>query len=723
MPQIESLRLLDVSQRIIDVLKKNGIHGLRGFQYLSLHAILTENKNVLVASPSGSGKTLVGEIALVNSALNGKKGIYTSPYRAICNEKYERFKKLYAPLGLKIGISTGDFSFELADFDDIDILICTYERFDSVLRHLDPEKVKAIEYVVVDEIHNVGEQKRGPRLESWIARLLFLYPEIKIIGLSATIANPDTLANWLNAELIINSKRPVPLEYKIINIGNKNAYLIELAEKAITDDKSLIIFTARRKDAESLALKLARIAEVKVPSDIKSHLAAFVDELYNRDEYQTRLARKLLSVIRKGVAFHHAGLDYPQRALVESLFLERKIKILVGTTTLGAGINVPAAIVVVRDPSVPNYIVSLNGAMVQEHVIMTPLSANNIHQMLGRAGRPGYEEKGLGIILVSTEAEGVALLHKYFDPRTKKPKYDSIDSQMDADSLMEAILALICTVGGADVNKLLEYLRHTLYFKQNKFQQDEINSLLELTTLNVSGLIKLNTEPNEFIVARQYSDKDISIIRISKTLIEALVKNIPCGFSSKPYCNCKIYQKLSIEGKLCRHLAGLSLYLAKKYPEIAYLKLPKIMHYKSPLQQLMLQQFVYEADGMYYCTDLGMHTVKLYFHPQTALYLKYSLHKVSSIIDFLLLINRVVALESHTQTNQNYSSAIFSLIRGDSFQQVIDRFDIAPGDLENYLNVVKWAVNAVTTFAGLLGLLNVKEIGEQIQISLANLLK
>lgn len=718
---ISVLQNLDVPIKIGTTLKDSGITHLRSFQYLSLYSILIKKRNVLITSPSGSGKTLIGEVALIDSALHGKRGIFAAPYRAICNEKFDRFKRLYEPLGIKIGISTGDFNLDFEELANIDVLVCTYERFDSITRQVGKDGLLNVERVVIDEIHNIGEPKRGPRLEATLARLIYFYPKVQLIGLSATIANPQQLAKWLNAELITNVSRPVPLEYKIIQSYDKNATVTELVEDAISKDKSVIVFTARRKDSESLALKLARIVDVKLSETLKIYLRSLVNDLQDDPEYHSRMSRKLLATIKKGVAFHHAGLNYPHRSLVESLFTKRKIKVIVGTTTLGAGINVPAGVVIIRDPTVPSYIVSVHNGIINERTIMLPLSANKVHQMLGRAGRPGFEDKGTGIILVSSNSEATALYYKYFDFETKKPKYEPIESQMDLQSLMEAILTFIYSNGATTRDDIIKYLKNTYSYLLNPLDDPELSSLLEISPINIKALMKLCSDKDEFLSSLEYKDEDVTILRLSKYLIEGIVDGMPCGFTNRPYCNCAKYHEVKVEGKLCRHLIKLGCHISEKYPDIALIKIPKLVTQTTPLEQLLSQNFVYELDEKFYCTDLGRNTVKLYFRPHTALYLKIALPRVRSLLDFLSMVNRVVALESFTQLKPSYSNALLAIIRGSDLLDVSDKFEIAPGDLENYLSMLKWIISAVTSFSELLGLMDTKNIGEQVLASLASI--
>ena len=176
---------------------------------------LLERKNILVCSPTASGKTLVAEIALVENAIRMKKiGIYLAPLKALANEKYKEFKKKY-PF-LKIGISTGDFDSDDNKLGYYDILFLTAEKADSLIRHKS-SWINDKGIVVIDEFHLLNDIKRGPVLEIVITLLKQFLKDVQFIALSATVGNPKEIANWLDANLVYDEWRPVKLKLGILN--------------------------------------------------------------------------------------------------------------------------------------------------------------------------------------------------------------------------------------------------------------------------------------------------------------------------------------------------------------------------------------------------------------------------------------------------------------------------------------------------------------------------
>lgn len=192
------------------LLEKEGISELRPGQKKAIEAGLLEGKSQLICTPTASGKTVIAEMAFLSHILSGKgKTVYIVPLKALANEKYNEFKRKYSSL-LKVGISTGDLDSSGSQLGEYDLIICTSEKLDSLLRHHTPW-IKYVSLLVIDEIHLLNDSSRGPTLEILIIILRRLLKNIQIVGLSATIGNPEELAGWLGAELIKDDYRPVEL--------------------------------------------------------------------------------------------------------------------------------------------------------------------------------------------------------------------------------------------------------------------------------------------------------------------------------------------------------------------------------------------------------------------------------------------------------------------------------------------------------------------------------
>lgn len=213
-----SLSLADykkkIPQNIFSFLERKGFKELRPSQVKSINAGLFENKNLLVCTPTASGKTLVAELAALNSILNHhKKSLYVVPLRALASEKYRQFKKDYPEL--KIGISSGEKDSNDSYLEKYDLIVLTSEKLDSLLRHHTPW-MSLVDTLIVDEVHLLGDQSRGPTLEVVITLLRSIIKNLQLVALSATIGNASEIADWLDAKLVEDTWRPTTLHQGVI---------------------------------------------------------------------------------------------------------------------------------------------------------------------------------------------------------------------------------------------------------------------------------------------------------------------------------------------------------------------------------------------------------------------------------------------------------------------------------------------------------------------------
>lgn len=197
------------------ILKAEGITEFRPSQEKSIKAGLFSNSNnQIVCTPTGSGKTLVAELAMLDTILNKKKRvIYIVPLKALATEKFREFKEMYSGL-FTIKVSVGDVSDERFA-NDFDLLILTSEKLDSMIRH-SRSFIDDVGLVVADEVHLINDETRGATLEVLLSIFKAKYPKIRLIGLSATVGNPEEICSWLEADLIFDEWRPVELHHLVL---------------------------------------------------------------------------------------------------------------------------------------------------------------------------------------------------------------------------------------------------------------------------------------------------------------------------------------------------------------------------------------------------------------------------------------------------------------------------------------------------------------------------
>ncbi|CAB49795.1 ATP-dependent DNA helicase [Pyrococcus abyssi] len=442
---------LNVSEKIKEILRERGIEELYPPQAEALTSGVLEGENLLVAIPTASGKTLIAEIAIANKLLEeGGKAVYIVPLKALAEEKFREFKD-WERLGLKVAMATGDYDSKDEWLGKYDIIIATAEKFDSLLRH-GSSWIRDVKMLVIDEIHLIGSRDRGATLEFIITQML---GRAQIIGLSATIGNPEELAEWLNAKLIRSDWRPVKLRKGVFyqgfvfwEDGGSERYNSweELVYDAVKKGKGALVFVNMRRKAEKTALELAKKVKNYLDRKELRELRELAESL-EENPTNEKLAKALLS----GVAFHHAGLGRDERVLVEDNFRKGLIKVVVATPTLSAGINTPAFRVIIRD----TWRYSEFG--------MERIPVLEVQQMMGRAGRPRYDEVGEAIIVSTTEEPSLVIDHYI------KGKPEKLFSQLSNESILRSqILALIATFGYSEFKEIYDFLERTFYAHQGK---------------------------------------------------------------------------------------------------------------------------------------------------------------------------------------------------------------------------------------------------------------
>jgi helicase len=212
---------LQIPESVKELIIKSGITELYPPQEEAIKVGVLEGKNLVLASPTASGKTLIAELCALKHVLErGGKVIYLTPLRALASEKFDEFRK-YTTITkadgrrLRVGISTGDFDSADQWLERNDVIITTNEKADSLLRHR-AKWVDDISLVIADEIHLLNDAERGPTLEVVLARLMQTSPDLQVLALSATINNVDEIAAWLKAEQVTTEWRPVPLKEGVL---------------------------------------------------------------------------------------------------------------------------------------------------------------------------------------------------------------------------------------------------------------------------------------------------------------------------------------------------------------------------------------------------------------------------------------------------------------------------------------------------------------------------
>ncbi len=458
------LESLPLPEKLIDILKSSGIETLNPPQIAAVKAGLLDGKNLVIASPTASGKTLIAEIAILKNFLDGKKSVYLVPLKALASEKYEDFSK-YRKIGMKIGIATGDLDSADSWLGSSDLVIVSNEKMDSLIRHNAPW-INNISLVISDEIHVMDDPSRGPTLEIVLTQLMSL-TKTQIIALSATIANAKDIAGWLKAGLVESDYRPVILQkgvmhseeavHKIEFSGKKIvikspeegdiALSIDTAEKG----KQSLVFVSTRRSAEATAERISLSLRKTLNQGERTELKKLAGEIENVLSAPTKQCHRLARIVEGGAAFHHAGLVTKQRKAIEDAFRSGLLKTISSTPTLAFGMNLPAFRVLIKDTK------RFSGEYGS-----TYLPVLEVHQMMGRAGRPKYDKEGEAILLAKNEKDAGALWDRYIAGEA-----EDIYSKLGVETVLRMhVLALIASEFVHSKEELKTFFQRTFFAKQ-----------------------------------------------------------------------------------------------------------------------------------------------------------------------------------------------------------------------------------------------------------------
>ena len=531
---------------------------------------INDGKSVVVCAPTGAGKTVIAQHAIHRALDEGKRIFYTTPLKALSNQKYYDFGEKYGTD--KVGLLTGDTSINR----NAQIVVMTTEVFRNMLYGTNfgsvTDNMKEVKYVVLDEVHYMNDEQRGT---VWEESIIYCPTNVQIIALSATVANADELTDWINTvhsrtELVDTDFRPVPLRFfyfdssqptKLLPLltpsgqlnkkikpekrvfgkkfQNKKSYVKDIVRNLEQNDMlPAIYFTFSRKKCDEQMEKCASLD--LITKDERAQIQQLIDEYIadNPHLYNNKHIEYLLC----GVASHHAGLLPAWKNLVEKLFQKGLIKVVFATETLAAGINMPARSTVIS---------STSKRTDSGHRMLT---ASEFLQMSGRAGRRGMDEIGY-VTVVGTQfqspEEVAELVLSDANPLESRfsPSYSMVLNLLQRFSLDEAKELILKSFGyfssGSRMQPLLkaqEQIQNEIKSREfvcpSKLNDSEIHEYDKLRHIYVQNrqtykkICKQERSKN-----RPLSAEVQQFGRETKAMLDKM-HNFPCD-------NCKLYKKHS----------------------------------------------------------------------------------------------------------------------------------------------------------------------------------
>lgn len=491
---------------------------------------IDEGKSVVVCAPTGAGKTCIAEHAIHRALQDGTKLIYTTPLKALSNQKFSDFGRKYGED--KVGLLTGDTSINRG----AQIVVMTTEVFRNMLYGTNfgelSKNLQGVKYAVLDEVHYMNDEERGT---VWEESIIYCPTDIQIIALSATVANAEQLCGWINTvhsatECVYTDFRPVPLRFfyydsskpfdvlplltpegklnrKIRPERRDKSFRNKLKQRTTAKDVIAVLhkknmlpaiyFTFSRKKCDEQMEKCCDLD--LITKEEATQIQEIVSEYLKENPYLAH--NKHLDCIYHGVASHHAGLLPGWKVLVEKLFQKGLIKVVFSTETLAAGINMPARSTVIS---------AISKRTDSGHRMLT---ANEFLQMSGRAGRRGMDKVGYVVVVgtsFQTPDEVAELVLSDANPLESRfsPKYSMVLNLLQKFSLAEAKELILKSFGYYSSNDRLK----PLIAKQESTNKiiDKINSFVCPYKLTNKDLLDYNKVRETYVVHR----------KLAKTLIK-----------------------------------------------------------------------------------------------------------------------------------------------------------------------------------------------------------
>jgi len=622
---------LDLPNTAIEFLKSQGYEKLYPPQADSVESGLLDGKSILVSSPTASGKTLIAMLAMISYlSKNDGKVVYLSPLRALATEKFLEFKKLEkVALGkkVKVGVSTGDYENIEKNLEKSNVLILTNEKMDSIIRH-GAEWVEEIGLVIADEVHLIGDENRGPTLEMILTQLKLLETNPQIVGLSATITNSDEIADWLDCTLVKNDWRPVPLSEGVCDAGEVTmndgkvfsversicGTPVDLGVQSVKEGGQSLVFAETRNRSKSLATKAADVISKILEKKDLIELEKTSKKILSENEH-TELIKTLAFLVKKGVAFHHAGLNQNCRQTIETEFRKGTIKLLSSTPTLAAGVNLPARRVIISSINRYNAKVGAN----------RPISILEYKQLCGRAGRPQYDDYGEAIIVGNGNTED---LIDYYINGEPEPIISKIT---DDKSLRTHILSVVVTHPGIKKDEILEFFLQTLGGLQSRKPTIKFAIDISLRFLSSEYLL---IKKGERYAATEFGKKTsmLYIDPLTATYFRDAIENVSkerkhtFGFLHL-ISNCEeFFPKFSLRNK---DYESASLLIENNSSEL----LEQISEYDCSRSLLALHAWITESSELSLSDNFGIESGDMHRIAETANWLSYCLREISKHVE------------------------------------------------------------------------------------------
>ncbi len=494
---MRSLEAHDVPSAVLDVWERTCGNELLPVQELAVKAGVLSGQSLLVSAPTSAGKTFVGEMAAIHAALSGRKVIYLVPTKALAEAKYRQFRARYEPLGLTIAIATRDrrHQHDQIGRGEFDLVVAVPEKMRAVLAER-PAIAGAIGTMVADELQTLADPERGPCLELLLGDLVADSQGLQVVGLSAVLGQAERAAEWLGAELVRETRRPVELRRGVLEGGeyhyrqhndgaegsehwpeleggppDQGERMAQVAGWLAERDGSTIVFVRDKRTTLQMAQAIAEAADLP-PAE---RTAEALNELE-----ETRATGVLQQMARCGVAFHSADLRFDERDVIEAGFARGDLSVLVCTSTLAMGVNLPTRNVVID-------VRRWRSSGPEGKPTLGAISRADFENMAGRAGRLGHSQDGDQVGRAVLIADGEVQRHVRAPPylQDESPR---LEPRLGEQAPLQRVCLLAGSAAAARAGGLAEGWRRSLSAHEAGLPDDvlpsELREALDIAAAN-----------------------------------------------------------------------------------------------------------------------------------------------------------------------------------------------------------------------------------------------
>uniref|UniRef100_A0A674CC39 Helicase, POLQ like n=1 Tax=Salmo trutta TaxID=8032 RepID=A0A674CC39_SALTR len=546
-----------------------------------------QRRNLIYSLPTSGGKTLVAEILILKELLCRKRdALFILPYVSLVQEKVRGL----ASFGLELDFMVEEYAGSKGRFPPVkgrgkrSLYIATIEKAHGLVNSLiEANRLDNVGLVVVDELHMLGDGSRGAIIEMTLAKVLYISKSTQIIGMSATLGNVQDIQKFLKAENYTNDFRPVELkEYvklkdsiyevdpkeeecfrfsRLLNFKYSSAmqkidqdHIVALVTEVIPS-QSCLVFCPTKKNCENVAEMICKYLKEDFIQHKQAEKAVLLGEL--RSSGNGSLCPVLKKTVPYGLAYHHSGLTSEERKLVEEAYSAGVLCLLTCTSTLAAGINLPARRVILRSP----------------YVAADFLKRSQYKQMVGRAGRAGIDTHGESILILQDKDKVLKLV--------SAPMEICISNLMHSDG--KGVLSLILSVIGLNITNSLEQIRDFMSGTLLSVQEKQVcleRSLWEVTQecvelLKEKGLVTVSTEPQ---------DGTLQVTKLGREIVHSN----PFKSLDLTYCDL-LYRDLSkgLESLMLNSFLHL-IYLVTPYDMVSQCKPDWMVYFRQVRAQVLL---------------------------------------------------------------------------------------------------------------------------------------